>query len=273
MPDDPRALRTTFDSAAALYARARPDYPAELYEDLVALTGLTAPADLLEVGCGPGNATLPLARAGHRITAVELGGELAAEARRNLSPYPAVSVVNAGFEEWQPPDGTRYDLVYAATAWHWIDPAIGWAKAASLLRPGGHLALWGAGHAFPPDADPIFTELQRVYEEIGEPHIEPWPPAPPRLDSDIDDLPAAAAEHFEARAVRRHLWALRYDAEAYLRLLDTFSGHIAFTPDQRNRLYGEVRRLLAARPDGQLTRHWSATLTVMAPRGISPRRA
>jgi hypothetical protein len=31
---------------------------------------------------------------------------------------------------------------------------------------------------------------------------------------------------------------------------------------QRDRLYGEIRRRLAARPDGLLRRHWGAALTV-----------
>jgi hypothetical protein len=45
-------------------------------------------------------------------------------------------------------------------------------------------------------------------------------------------------------------------------LLDTFSGHIAMADWQRDRLYGEIRRRLAARPDGQLRRHWGAVLHV-----------
>ncbi len=41
-------------------------------------------------------------------------------------------------------------------------------KAWDALRPGGHLAFWGAEHVFPLDGDPIFEELQPVYAEIGE---------------------------------------------------------------------------------------------------------
>jgi hypothetical protein len=86
---------------------------------------------------------------------VELGPALAAEARRNLAGFDRVTVVNADFETGVPGDdrspgwpasGARdrsvssFGLVFAATAWHWIDPAVKYAKAASLLRPGGHLA-------------------------------------------------------------------------------------------------------------------------------------
>jgi hypothetical protein len=54
-------LRATFDRAAPFYQDARPDYPDALFSDLRAITGVTPPARLLEVGCGPGKATLPLA--------------------------------------------------------------------------------------------------------------------------------------------------------------------------------------------------------------------
>src|SRR5206468_9599915 len=94
-------LRQTFNQAAELYQRARPEYPAELFDDLVEAAGL-APGDrLLEVGCATGKATVPLARRGFLITCVELGPELAAAARRNLDGLGA-EVIEASFEDWQP---------------------------------------------------------------------------------------------------------------------------------------------------------------------------
>jgi 16S rRNA A1518/A1519 N6-dimethyltransferase RsmA/KsgA/DIM1 with predicted DNA glycosylase/AP lyase activity len=40
---------------------------------------------LLEIGCGTGKATAPLARRGFPVTCVELGAQLAAVARRELA--------------------------------------------------------------------------------------------------------------------------------------------------------------------------------------------
>lgn len=71
-------LRQTFDQVAERYDRARPEYPETLFADLVALTGIKPGDQLLEVGCATGQATLPLARRGFRITCIELGPELAA---------------------------------------------------------------------------------------------------------------------------------------------------------------------------------------------------
>ncbi|GAB3419702.1 class I SAM-dependent methyltransferase [Flindersiella endophytica] len=263
MPPEPSGaqLRATFDAAAATYQDARPDYPTELYDDLLELTGLQPPADLLEIGPGPGKATLPLARRGFRITAIELGADLAQQARHNLAAFPGVSVVTTPFEEWKAEDA--YDLAYAATAWHWIDQDVKYANAAAVLRPGGHLAVWGAGHAFPKDFDPFFTEIQQVYDEIGE--GLPGDQFPPPLPEEVHDSIAGELEasgQFEVVGVRRYVWGLRYTADQYLALLDTFSGHIAMDRAKRDRLYGEVRRRLGDRPDNSLIRHWMSTLTV-----------
>jgi len=62
--------------------------------------------------------------------------------------------------------------------------------------------------------------------------------------------------------VRHFDWEVSYDAEGYIRLLETFSGHIAMEQWQRDRLFGEIRRRLAERPDGLVRRHWGAVLHV-----------
>jgi ubiquinone/menaquinone biosynthesis C-methylase UbiE len=62
MPEDRERLRATFDAAAARYQQARPDYPADLFGELVRLAGLSPGDRLLEVGCATGKATLPLRR-------------------------------------------------------------------------------------------------------------------------------------------------------------------------------------------------------------------
>lgn len=273
MTTDRERLAATFDSAADLYQQARPEYPAELYEELIRSTGLAAGDSLLEIGCASGKATIPLARRGFRITAVEFGARLAAAARHNLKSFPDVEIVLADFETWQPPvrrpaqlpqqppEVAGFRLVFAATAWHWIDPDLRYQKAWSLLRPGGHLAFWAATHVVPTDGDPFFREIQEVYEEIGEglPPGIVWP-RPGELPDERADIVRSGL--FEPVTIREFDWEISYDAESYIRLLDTFSGHIAMTPWQRERLYAEIRRRLAARPGGHLRRHWGAVLHV-----------
>jgi len=68
--------------------------------------------------------------------------------------------------------------------------------------------------------------------------------------------------------VRHFDWEVTYDADGYIRLLDTFSGHIAMQPRQRRRLYSEIRRRLDQRADGLLRRGWGAVLHVARRRDL-----
>jgi len=200
---DRERLRRTFEGAAGSYQRARPEYPAELFDDLLAVTGLPPGDRVLEVGCATGKATLPLARRGFRVTCVELGADLARAAR----------------------------------------------------------AFWSAEHVFPEDGDPIFGDLQDVYDEIGEGTpagaIQPRPGELRSYEGEI-----AASGLFDPVHVRHFDWERRYDADQYIDLLETFSGHIVMAGWQRDRLYGAIRSRLAERPGGMLRRHWGAVLHI-----------
>ena len=72
-----RTKRTSFDRVADTYEENRQDYPAELIDDILALSGIQQDGEILEIGCGPGNATIPFAKRGYKITAIELGEHLA----------------------------------------------------------------------------------------------------------------------------------------------------------------------------------------------------
>jgi len=255
-----RHLKTTFNQDAELYDRARPKYPTRLFDDLVALAGIEPGARLLEVGCGTGQATVPMAKRGFRIVCVELGENLAAVARRNLAPYPNVRVVTAPFETWDA-SGETFALVYASQAWHWLDPDVSYAKAADLLSPRGALAINDVEHAFPADVDRFFFDIQDVYHEIGEdsPWHEEWPPPLPEDVPDMRDEIEASGLFGDFRS-RRYLWEVIYTAKEYIDLLNTFSGHIAMEPEKREFLYRHVRERIDALPGKCVRRHWLAIL-------------
>ena len=82
--------RFTFDEIGDLYDRYRPGYPEDLFEDLLALSGISAGDRILEIGCGTGQATEPLARRGYAMSCLEPGPRLAAIARKNLAAFSGV---------------------------------------------------------------------------------------------------------------------------------------------------------------------------------------
>jgi SAM-dependent methyltransferase len=242
-----------------LYDRARPGYPAELFDELVALAGL-APGDrVLEVGCGSGKATSELAERGLDVVCVELGSGLAAVARRNLTRYPRVRIVEAAFESWEN-DGPPFAAVVAFSSFHWIDPAVRYAKAASVLRRDGALAVAGSLHVLPADGDPFFNEVQADYEAVSPGEDNRPPPDP----SEVQDLRGEieASGLFAVVAHRRRVVEIVYGADEYLDVLRTFSGHRALDPERRRELLARIRRRIEARPGGRVRKSLLVLLTV-----------
>ncbi len=135
-------LRHTFDEEAALYERARPHYPEALFE---AIDRVATGPRVLEIGCGTGQATGPMAARGYPVTAIELGASLAEVARANLASYRTAEVITEDFEQWEGPEGA-FDLVVCATAFHWLDPVTRVGRVVGALRPGGVVALIDTVH-------------------------------------------------------------------------------------------------------------------------------
>ncbi|MEU7532377.1 class I SAM-dependent methyltransferase [Saccharothrix sp. NPDC042600] len=242
-------LRAIFGEDADHYDRHRPGYPDALFDHL------TGPR-VLEIGCGTGKATAPLARRGHSVVAVELSPAMAAVARRNLAPFPAVEVVVAEFETWPLP-AEPFDLVLAATAFHWLDPATRAAKAAAALRPGGTLAIVSTHHVAGGSWDEGFTaEIQACYERFD-------PGTPPGLRmTAADDVPRDDSEfagRFGPVEFHRYEWELAYTAPEYLDLLMTYSGHRALSPDRRAGLFACITALIDRR-GGRITKRFMTEL-------------
>jgi SAM-dependent methyltransferase len=170
-------LRVAFDLDADAYDRTRPVCPPQLFDDLMRLARLKPGAHALEIGCGTGQATIPLADRGLTVTAIELGDRLAALARRNTAHLPNVAVHTDAFEDWQPPAHT-FDAVVACNSLHWIDPVCRYVKPARLLTPGGALAVAACRWACPEDSEPFHREVEEDYRAVG--YQGKPPPAPGR---------------------------------------------------------------------------------------------
>jgi ubiquinone/menaquinone biosynthesis C-methylase UbiE len=135
-----RRYGRVFDQIAAEYDRHRPAYPDELLDQACQVAGIGRGDQVLEVGCGSGQLTRALVARGLRVTAIEPGNNLMALARRNLEGAGEMEFVNAQFEDAFLPR-ERFQAVFSASAFHWIDPQVSWQKAADVLVPGGTLAL------------------------------------------------------------------------------------------------------------------------------------
>ncbi|HEY1625256.1 MAG TPA: class I SAM-dependent methyltransferase [Streptosporangiaceae bacterium] len=149
-----RQVAEAFGADAARYDRARPGYPGELVERIVTAS---PGSEVLDVGCGTGIAARQFQAAGCTVLGVEADSRMADFARTT-----GVRVEVATFEDWEAA-GRDYDAVVAGTAWHWVDPVAGAAKAARVLRPGGRLALFW--HVFQPPAE-VSDAFAEVYHRV-----------------------------------------------------------------------------------------------------------
>jgi SAM-dependent methyltransferase len=255
-------LRETFDEAPELYDRVRPGYPEELFDDLASLTGLQPGSRVLELGCGTGQATVSLARRGYEVVAIELGAGLADVARRKLAPFPAVRVVTAAFEAWPLP-AEPFDVVFAATSFHWIEPEVRVVKSADALRPGGALAVVSTNHVGGGKDDQFFADAQRCYER--------WDPETPRglrlapaadIPSDREQFDASGL--FSDVTFRRYEREVTYSAQEYRDLLLSYSGHRALEPTARRHLLACITGLIDDRYGGRIAKRYLNELAVAA---------
>jgi len=148
-------MAESFGADADRYDRTRPRYPDALVQRIFAAS---PGPDILDVGCGTGIEARQFQAVGGKVLGVEPDARMADFARRN-----GVEVEVATFEAWDAA-GREFDAVVAGTAWHWVDPVAGAAKAAQVLRPGGRLAPFHHVFQTPPE---VMAALAEVFRRVA----------------------------------------------------------------------------------------------------------
>jgi SAM-dependent methyltransferase len=257
MPDTDRlGLRGGYGRDAAAFDRTRPVCPPQLFTGLVRLAGLTPGDRVLEIGCGTGQGTIPLAERGLAVTAVELDPALARLATARLARFGQVEVITSSFEDWTP-DGS-FDAVVAVNSLHWVDPAQRYAKPARLLRPGGALAVAECRWSTPDDADPFWADVQADYRAVG---FAGAPPSPPEAIQP-EPLPPEARAFFEDLAARRYPFTVTYSPEDYLANLASRAGTRQLGAGRSAEFLTRVRARLASLGWPPLTVTFVGLLTI-----------
>ncbi len=249
---------TVFGSDAARYDRARPRYPTDLIDAVVAHAG--EQRRVLEVGCGTGIATRQLVAAGAHVTALDPDERMLEVARRRSGP--AVTFLSGRFESWAPSQPAHsYDAVAAGQAWHWVEGEIGFRQASHLLVPGGALALfWNRPH-------PGGFEFQEGLDELyanHAPEIRAGLGSPTRRF--VSGAGLEVPDEFEVHEPRRFRWSTRLTTHEYLDLLGTHSNHILLPEARRSALFGEIGSLIDGRGGTIETRYESVLVVAVKPR-------
>jgi SAM-dependent methyltransferase len=263
-PSDRTALGQVFDEVPELYDRVRPGYPDELFADLAAVTGADDRSTVLEVGCGTGKATQSLARLGCSVTAVEPGAGMAALARRRFAGLGTVGVETSTFEDWDD-RGRRFDLLVAASAWHWVDPSVGWQRAHDVLRPGGWMALLNHVVVHRPGEPEVYAETADLHERFS-PGNPGWGHPPLEDEVRTTDTGWGAVDDpgdlFGPVIVRRYPTVQWFDGNGFADLLRSTSLYRRLEPDVREPLLDAVAERIRTRMDDRAARRYLSVLRV-----------
>ena len=237
--------RKQFDEVVATYNRVRPEYPPELFSDILGYVGMASSKKAIEIGAGTGKATKPFLDAGYDITAIEIGANMAEFLTKEFIQYENFKVLNVSFEEAMLAND-QYDLIYAATAFHWVEAEIGCPKAFQLLKAGGVFALFRY-NAVPADGGDLYEEIQAVYGKYyHKPYIRPA-----RTAKDEYEKPSEIIRGFGFNDLKKYEFvgvtmklydaAWTFSADDYMSLLDTYPAHKSLKDSDRISLYTGIK--------------------------------
>jgi SAM-dependent methyltransferase len=247
-----------YDAVAGSYGAVRPGYPSEVFAAITSYADLHAPPRVLEVGAGTGQATRQMTALGWIIDAIEPGRQLSVELQSASSPR-SLRVQNARFAD-AAVEASSFDLVVAATSWHWIDPEVGYRKARRALRPRGVIGLIWNAH-IPDTTHPDWVPIRRVYLDVAPELADLARLTPDRFDYD----PVSELEQSRCFAdVEQHVWPFEvsYSAGEFLTLIGTYASHRALDSDRRRRLGDRLRSAIETDLGGNVTKPYEALLVL-----------
>jgi ubiquinone/menaquinone biosynthesis C-methylase UbiE len=240
--------RVLFNGSAELYDVTRQGYPAAIVDTALTTAAAGPGAAVLEVGCGTGQLTQQLAGRELDVTAIDIGANMTEAARRNVTD-PAVRFQVSSFEEFS--GAGPFDLIVSATAWHWVDPSIGWAKAARLLQPDGWLALLTTGEHY---QEPFLTQLRDLWMRYSRQTA--WADRPAWASGLRES--SLFGEPVEAR----HIKALQLPAETVIGVERTRATFLSYSEQDQAGFTADLRALLTPGSQVDLAQE---TLLAMAP--------
>jgi SAM-dependent methyltransferase len=243
--------KDVFRNIISDYEAARPGYPSELYRDIVAYAAIGPDANILEIGAGPGQTTGFFVENGYAITALEISKPQVQYLEEKYSCYPNFSGTCSRFEDYKA-DSDSFDLIFSATAFHWIDPEIGYPKASTLLRPGGTVAVfWHLASILEPDTAALIhiRDICRHYA--------------PELDDFIDRKEAQELHRLRIRQItagglfrqaisKIYRWNDVYSVGRYLKLMNSYSDFHSIDRTRQEAIRDEVFRYIV-REGGEIT--------------------
>ena len=251
-----RERRTHFDEITVEYDKIRWDYPDELFKDALEYCGAgdNAGKKAIEIGAGTGKATAPFLDAGYVVTAVEMGENMSAFLLDKYREYSNFNVITSTFEDVELNEDS-YDMVYAASAFHWVDAETGCPKVFRLLKSGGAFVLFRSNWSSH-DNEALAAELRGVYDKhyYNYYNSDIAREKPVKHTLETMNKPSEIFKSFRFESMEQYGFIdtkmylydrmHTYNTEGHIKLLDTFSDHRALPDENREKLYKEVGKAI-----------------------------
>ena len=253
-----RDRRLLFGDEVSAYDFGRPGYPERVYQLLRERCGLLPGARVLEIGPGTGQATHRLLELGASVTGVELSPELADRLRGNHQGQDLEVIVGA-FEDARLPLAT-FDLIVAATCFHWIPADVGLRRCAQLLRDGGSIALWWTFFGDHSRPDPFHDALTPILQRLAPELLDipdtggPDAPAPYALDVEARISEIERSGHFMPVYHETIAWTGRHSTAQIRALFASYSPWLALPPDRRAVVLDALEQLAGTHFGGTVER-------------------
>lgn len=248
-----REKRVHFNDITKNYDMIRWDYPKELFGDALAYSRKTDSNKAIEIGPGTGKATTPFLEAGYTLTAVEMSENMTEFLISKYINSSSFSVINSTFEDVELEENS-YDLIYAASSFHWVDATIGCPKVQRLLKKDGAFVLF-RNNAVPYE-DELHYEVQKIYDEYYYSYYT-------RQDRPIKISMMSYEDFFKPSEINRgfrfdsledygfsdvkmklYTTTNTYTADSYISLLETYSDHRSLPKENRELLYIGIKEAI-----------------------------
>lgn len=240
-----KGLEWTFDTVASKYEKWRPGYVKELYEKIFEYISLHADCNAVEVGIGGGQATLPILESGCALTAVEYGEHFSELCRKKYIAYPKFSVITGKFEDIDFTADT-YDLVYSASAFHWVPEEIGYTKVYAMLKNGGAFARFANQPGSDKEKPELTEEIERLYDAYYYQFHKKKALRPKPFNEEQAMQRAKIAEKYGFRDILYYLFHRErvFSAAEYITLLGTYSDHIVIEENIRKEFFDKIEEAI-----------------------------
>lgn len=232
------------------YDLYRPTYHPELFQDIFDFvdSDYSETLQAIEIGPGTGLATTPFLRKSIQLEAIEISQKMAVFLRNKFKDFTNFHVINAAFEESSFASDS-IDLLYSATAFHWISKEKSYQKIYNILKPSGSIALFWNIPSIEENGS-LYQRIQAIYDTYQN-----------NSTAKVSDQTATRADYYEriigdlepygfSPFIQKTYSSIRnMNSSQYINLLNTYSDHRSMEPEHKLLFEQEIKEQIRLADD------------------------